>query len=125
MSKNRLLIILKDLAFPDSVINTGERAKLAPLILLDGTIIVKWLGIHFNALLQFKEHITIRTTKAKSAFGLARLTLRKILGTFRTSLIQAIEVKASLPPPVIRLDTATCKYAFQLAKLSLDHLVNR
>ncbi|TVY22096.1 hypothetical protein LHYA1_G009200 [Lachnellula hyalina] len=51
----------------------GERAKLASLILLDGTIvplkqIVKWLSIYFNALLQFKEHITIRTAKAKSAF---------------------------------------------------------
>ncbi|TVY22198.1 hypothetical protein LHYA1_G009119 [Lachnellula hyalina] len=126
MSKNRLLIILKDLAFPDSVIkipqgspispilfliyirglfrlyavkfisyidditlsfistspcknsklihfSTGERAKLASLILLDGTIvplkqIVKWLGIYFNALLRFKEYITICTAKAKSAF---------------------------------------------------------
>ncbi|TVY22099.1 hypothetical protein LHYA1_G009148 [Lachnellula hyalina] len=125
VSKNQLLIILKDLAFSDLVItlfrpesykeglfrsravkfisymdditlsyvstspcknvkilqlselihfSTGERAKLASLILLDGTIvplkqIVKWLGIHFDALLQFKEHITIRTAKAKSAFG--------------------------------------------------------
>ncbi|TVY22237.1 hypothetical protein LHYA1_G009112 [Lachnellula hyalina] len=112
MSKNRLLIILKDLAFPNSGLfrshavkfisyidnitlsyvltspyknvkilqlsklihfSIGECAKLASLILLDGTIvplkqIVKWLGIYFNALLQFKEHITIRTTKAKSAF---------------------------------------------------------
>ncbi|TVY22109.1 hypothetical protein LHYA1_G009140 [Lachnellula hyalina] len=51
----------------------GERAKLAPLILLDRTIVllkqtVKWLGIYFNALLQFKEHITIYTAKAKSIF---------------------------------------------------------
>ncbi|TVY22496.1 hypothetical protein LHYA1_G008703, partial [Lachnellula hyalina] len=98
----------------------GERAKLASLILLDGTIVplkqtVKWLGIHFNALLQFKEHITIRTAKAKSAFR----------RTFRTSPIQAIEVEASLPPPAIQLDTATRKYAFRLAKLSPEHPVNR
>ncbi|TVY32157.1 hypothetical protein LSUB1_G006483 [Lachnellula subtilissima] len=54
--------------------HTGKAAKLAPLILPDGTIVppkqtVKWLGIHFNALLRFKEHITIRTALAKSAFG--------------------------------------------------------
>ncbi|TVY22078.1 hypothetical protein LHYA1_G009211 [Lachnellula hyalina] len=51
--------------------------------------------------------------------------LRKILGTFRTSPIQAMEVEASLPLPAIQLDTATRKYAFQLAKLSPDYLVNR
>ena len=53
---------------------TSKRAKLASLILPDGTIVplkqtVKWLGIHFDALLRFKEHITIRTAKAKSTFG--------------------------------------------------------
>ncbi|TVY31457.1 hypothetical protein LSUB1_G008588, partial [Lachnellula subtilissima] len=56
---------------------------------------------------------------------LQNLALRKILGTFHTSPIQAIEVEASLSPPAIRLDAATRKYAFRLAKLSPDHPVNR
>ncbi|TVY32156.1 hypothetical protein LSUB1_G006482 [Lachnellula subtilissima] len=36
-----------------------------------------------------------------------------------------MEVEASLSPPAIRLDAATRKYAFRLAKLSPDHPVNR
>jgi len=36
-----------------------------------------------------------------------------------------MEVEASLPPPLIQLDIATRKYAFQLAKLSPDYPVNR
>ncbi|TVY22140.1 hypothetical protein LHYA1_G009170 [Lachnellula hyalina] len=108
---------------------TGKRAKLASLILLDGTILsglAFTLILYYNlrsispsALLRLSPHLD------KYLGWLINLALRKILGTFQTSPIQAIEVKASLLPPVIRLDIATYKYAFQLAKLSLDHLVNR
>ncbi|TVY45817.1 hypothetical protein LCER1_G007206 [Lachnellula cervina] len=39
---------------------------------------VKWLGIHFNANLSFKEHINICTAKATSAFYyMARLANNK------------------------------------------------
>ncbi|TVY22138.1 hypothetical protein LHYA1_G009145 [Lachnellula hyalina] len=106
----------------------GERAKLASLILLDGTILsglAFTLTLYYN-LRSISLSALLRLIYTKDHLQhLQNLALRKILGTFRTSPIQAIEVEASLPPPAIQLDIATRKYAFQLAKLSLDYLVNR
>jgi hypothetical protein len=48
--------------------------KLKPSLKLpNGSIIepnrvIKWLGVHFNSNLKFKEHIAIRTSQAKQAF---------------------------------------------------------
>ena len=52
---------------------TSKKASQATLTLPDQTIVepkttVKWLGIHFDNALKFKEHITTRTSKARSAF---------------------------------------------------------
>ncbi|KAF1932978.1 uncharacterized protein M421DRAFT_30219, partial [Didymella exigua CBS 183.55] len=90
---------------------------------------VKWLRIYFNNALSFKEHNTLAAFKqefykaallANSSRGLPpcavrqlylacvssianyrlqNLALRKILGTFRTSLIAPQETEAALPPP--------------------------
>ena len=51
--------------------NSGK--KLLSLTLPNGSIVapsklVRWLGIHFDSKLKFKEHIAIRTSLAKQAF---------------------------------------------------------
>ena len=53
------------------------------------------------------------------------MALRKILGTFRTSPIVPLEVKAALPPLAIRLNTAIRQYAFRARKLPSTHLVKQ
>ena len=52
---------------------TSKKAEEKTLTLPDSTIIppakvVRWLGIHFDSALSFKEHCSIRTSQAKSAF---------------------------------------------------------
>lgn len=56
---------------------------------------------------------------------LQNLALRKILGVFKTSPIQPMQIEAALMPPQIRLDTLTRKFALRLAKLSVQHPINQ
>jgi hypothetical protein len=53
--------------------NSRKQQQPLSLNLPDGTLLapsklVRWLGIHFNSNLKFKEHIAIRTSLAKQAF---------------------------------------------------------
>lgn len=52
---------------------TGQTAPTATLTLPGQTVVipkevVRWLGIHFDSALSFKDHVAIRTSQAKSAF---------------------------------------------------------
>jgi ribonuclease HI len=52
---------------------TGKESLAATLTLPDQTVVtpkpvVKWLGIHLDNALSFKEHVSIRTSQAQSAF---------------------------------------------------------
>jgi hypothetical protein len=52
---------------------TGKGSLTEPLTLPDQTVImpgstVRWLGIHFDSGLSFKDHVFIQTSQARSAF---------------------------------------------------------
>jgi ribonuclease HI len=51
--------------------------------------------------------------------------LRKILGTFKTSPIRAMEVEASLPPPAIRLDKICRSYTMRTIDFNNQHAIKK
>lgn len=55
--------------------------------------------------------------------ALQNMAIRKILGAFRTSPVRPMEVEASLPPPAVRLQTKTWKYATRIHRLAPSHPV--
>ena len=52
---------------------------------------------------------------------LQNLALRKILGTFRTSPIAAMEIEANILPVKIRLDQKQQKLALRIMKMRSNH----
>jgi len=74
----------------------------------------------YGSPIYWKDQVFIET-KLQS---LQNLALRKILGTFRTSPVKPSEVEAALPPPNIRLNTNTRKYAFRARKLPPQHPIH-
>lgn len=61
------------------------------------------------------------TTKLQA---LQNLSIRKILGVFKTAPILPMEVESALPPPEIRINASIRAYAFRLRKLHCKHPVN-
>ena len=55
--------------------------------------------------------------------ALQNLALRKILGVFRTALIEPIEVEAAPFPPRVRLDYSLKRYVFRALKLLRNHSI--
>jgi hypothetical protein len=57
--------------------------------------------------------------------SLQNLALHRILGTFRSAPIIPSEVEAALPPPAIRMNTTTRRYAFRARKLPPSHPIQQ
>ena len=56
--------------------------------------------------------------------SLQNLGIRKILGVFKIALILPMKVEAALPPPKVRLNSATRAYAFRLLKIFSNYPIN-
>jgi len=48
-------------------------------------------------------------------------TLRKILGTFKTSPVSAMEIEASIPPPKVRFNRICKNYALRILQMHDKH----
>jgi len=57
--------------------------------------------------------------------GLQNASLRKILGTFRTSPGAAMELEANIPPVQVRLNQKCRNYALRVTTLSEDHPIRQ
>ena len=49
--------------------------------------------------------------------------LRKILGSFRTAPIGALEIELNIPPVEIRINRKIQKYALRTIKMTENHLI--
>lgn len=75
----------------------------------------------YGAIIWWKGQVNY-TNKLQS---LQNLSIRKILGVFRTAPISPMEVEAALPPAEIRINSTIRAYALRLKKLSNNHPINQ
>ena len=52
---------------------------------------------------------------------LQNIALRKMLGTFKTSLINAMELEASIPPSKIKFKRICKNYAWRILQIHENH----
>ena len=52
---------------------------------------------------------------------LQNIALRKMLGAFKTSLINAMELEASIPPPKVRFERICKNYAWRTLQMHENH----
>ena len=54
---------------------------------------------------------------------LQNIALRKMLNTFKTFLINIIELEASIPPPKIKFKRICKNYAWRILQMHENHLI--
>ena len=54
---------------------------------------------------------------------LQNIALRKMLGTFKTSPINVMELEASIPPPKVRFERICKNYAWRILQMHENHSI--